>query len=124
MPGEVKRSVRVAERLREELGWLITRDVRDPRLEGVIVSRVEMPDDLRAARVYFRVLDVARKDDALEGLERAAGMMRRELTRRLKLRFAPELRFYYDVGQDKVNRIEELLAEVKAEQAERGPDEK
>ena len=47
VPSEVKRSVRVAERVRQELAWLITRDVRDPRVAGVTVARVEMPDDLR-----------------------------------------------------------------------------
>lgn len=115
MPGEVKRAVRVSERVREELGWLVTRDVRDPRLEGVIISRVEMPDDLRSARVYVRLLDATKKDEALHGLERAAGMLRSELVRRIKLRYAPTLRFYYDEGQEKATRIEELLAEVKAE---------
>jgi ribosome-binding factor A len=112
--GDVKRATRVAERVREELGWLVTRDARDPRLEGVIVSRVEMPDDLRSAKVYVRTLDPAKKDEALEGLERASGMLRRELTRRVQLRYAPTLRFYYDEALEKTTRIEELLAEVKA----------
>ena len=120
MPGEVKRATRVSERVREDLGWLLTTGARDPRLEGVIVSRVEMTDDLRSARIYFRLLDPSRKDEALEGLERASGMLRRELTRRVKLRYAPTLTFYYDEGQDKVARIEELLAEVKAEEKQRG----
>lgn len=115
MPGEVKRSVRVAERVREELSWLITRDARDPRLSGVVVARVEMTDDLKHARVYVRTLDGERRDDAIEGLERAAGMLRREVTKRVKLRYAPELRFYYDEGQDKIARIEQLLDEVKRE---------
>lgn len=119
MPGEVKRATRVSERVREDLGWLLTTGARDPRLEGVIVSRVEMTDDLRSARVYFRVLDVTKKDDALEGLERAAGMLRREVTRRVKLRYAPSLTFFYDEGLDKVARIEELLAEVKADEKKR-----
>ncbi len=122
MPGEVKRATRVSERVREDLGWLLARDVRDPRIEGVIVSRVEMTDDLRSARVYFRLLDASRKDEALVGLERAAGMLRREVTRRIKLRYAPTFQFFYDEGQDKVARIEELLAEVKAEERGRQGD--
>ena len=119
MPAEVKRSVRVAARLREELANLIAQDARDPRLAGVLVSRVEMPDDLRLARVYVRMLeggdDPARRKEAMTGLARASGMLRREVGNRVGLRYAPELRFYYDAGQERVDRIEQLLEEVKRE---------
>jgi ribosome-binding factor A len=119
---EVKRAVRVAGRVREELAWLLTRDVRDPRLAGVTVARVEMPDDLRSARVYVRLLDdsEAKRTAALAGLARATGMLRREVTKRVGLRYAPELSFRYDDGQDKTTRIEELLAEVEAERKGKG----
>jgi ribosome-binding factor A len=115
---EVKRSVRVAARVQEELASLIAREARDPRLAGVVVSRVEMPDDLRSARVYVRLLEggEARRDEALAGLARASGMLRREVTGRVGLKFAPDLRFYYDSAQEKVARIEELLEEVRREE--------
>ena len=113
MPAEVKRSVRVAARIKEELAQLLVTEVRDPRIVGVLVSRVEMPDDLRGARVYFRMLeggdDKGRREEALTGLGRASGMLRREIANRLGLKFAPDFRFYYDVQQDKVDRIETLL---------------
>ena len=114
---DVKRSVRVAERVRDELAQLLSRRVRDPRAEGVIVSRVEMTDDLGLAKVYFRLLEPseARIKEAKTGLERAAALMRRELTRALKLRTAPELRFLYDEGLDHQNRVEEILAEIERE---------
>jgi ribosome-binding factor A len=112
---DVKRAVRVAERVREALALLLAKDARDPRLEGVIVSRVEMPDDLRSAKIYVRTLDPSKKDEALLGLERASGMLRSELTKRVQLRYAPTLRFYYDEALEKQSRIEELLAEVKAD---------
>lgn len=117
MPSEVKRSVRVAGRVREELAWLLTREVRDPRVSGVTIARVEMPDDLRMARVFVRLLDDSegKREEALRGLARAAGMLRQRVTRAVGLRYAPELTFRYDDGQDKVTRIEELLAEVEAD---------
>jgi len=119
MPAEVKRSVRVAARIKEELAQLLVTELRDPRIVGVLVSRVEMPDDLRGARVYFRMLeggdDKGRREEALTGLGRASGMLRREIANRLGLKFAPDFRFYYDVQQDKVDRIETLLEEVKRE---------
>ena len=123
MPGDVKRAVRVAERLREEIAVLLAREIRDPRLQGVIVSRVEMPDDLKSARVYVRQLEGAvadaRKKEMLDGLARAANVIRREVGTRLSLRYAPELRFYFDEGEERRARIEELLFEVKREEATR-----
>ena len=123
MPEDVKRSQRVAGRLREELAWMIERDVRDPRVRGVIVSRVEMPDDLRLARVFVRFLegggDEERRKEALTGLARAAGMLRRTAASRMGLRYAPELKFAYDEAQDDRDRIEELLHEVKTEAKQR-----
>jgi ribosome-binding factor A len=117
----VKRAVRVAERVREELAALVSREVRDPRVQGVMIARVEMSDDLRSARVFVRLVEGgAKRDEALEGLGRASGMLRREVTRRLALRWAPELGFLYDDGQEKATRIEELLAEVEAERKGRG----
>jgi ribosome-binding factor A len=76
-----------------------------------------MSDDLRSVRVYVRFLagkaDEARTKEVLTGLSRAASMLRREITQRVGLRFAPEMRFYYDAAQEKVDRIEELLEEVR-----------
>ncbi|HTJ85139.1 MAG TPA: 30S ribosome-binding factor RbfA [Polyangiaceae bacterium] len=113
---EVKRAVRVAERVRDEIARLLGRKINDPRVAGVIVSRVEMTDDLRMARVFYRLLEAdvpeRRLKEAQTGLERAAGLFRRELTHALKLRSAPELRFSYDSGMDHQNRVEELLAEI------------
>jgi ribosome-binding factor A len=102
MAGEVKRASRVAEGIREELSMLLTTRVRDPRLAGVLVSRVELSDDLRSARVFFRLLegaDEARVKEAQTGLARSA----------------PELRFMYDAGQEARDRIASLLEEVKRE---------
>jgi len=117
---EVKRSSRVAERIREELAWMLTREVRDPGAAGTIVSRVEMTDDLKTARVYVRRLEGPTLEgkgaaETLAALKRANPMLRRQVTTRVGLRFAPELRFFYDERLDAVTRIEELLEEVKRE---------
>jgi ribosome-binding factor A len=110
---EVKRASRVAERIREEMANLFTHELRDPGAAGAIVSRVEVTDDLKIARVYVRTLEGKGQDDVLAALKRASSMLRKQVTSRLALRFAPELRFFYDDRQDVVNRIEELLEEVK-----------
>jgi len=120
MPGEVKRATRVGERLREELASLVAHELGDPRVQGVIVARVKLSDDLRHARVYFRMLeggdDAERVKAAKLGLERASGVLRREVTDRAGLRYAPELKFHYDEGQEAGDRIEALLEEVRQEQ--------
>jgi ribosome-binding factor A len=124
MPNEVKRSVRVSARLAKELAWMLARDVKDPRVALVAITRVVMTDDLRSARIFIRLIkdgDVPdRRNEALEGLARASGLLRREVSRRAGLRCAPELRFHYDEGQDERTRIEVLLEEVKAEERARG----
>jgi ribosome-binding factor A len=116
----VKRATRVAGRVREELASLLSQRVRDPRAAGVTITRVEMPDDLRRARVFFRLLeggdDEARRDEATKGLGRAAGMLRAEVTKKVGLRYAPELVFEYDAGQEARDRMDRLFEEIRAEQ--------
>ncbi len=114
---EIKRAVRVAARVQEELARMLTRDVKDPRARGVVISRVLMTDDLRHVKVYVRLLedDVDKREEALLGLSRATAMLRSGITRGAKLRYAPSIRFIYDAGQDDMLRIEQLLYEVKTE---------
>lgn len=115
-----ERPVRVAVQLRQEVSRLLLRDLADPRLEGVVVSNAWISADLQLAKIFVRIATVAegaafesRKKEALVALERASGRVRKAVTSRLGLRVAPELRFLYDEGQDKRDRIEQLLDEVK-----------
>ena len=113
----VKRATRVAERLRQELSTVL-RAMRDPRIEGALISRVELTDDLQSARVLVRCgptvgeEEQARKMALLKALTAASGRLRRDVGHALDLRYAPTLRFYYDDGVDASQRIEELLREV------------
>ena len=124
MANDVKRSVRLSARVAREIAWALGRDVRDPRVVDVTVTRVEMPDDLRTARVYIRMLsggeDADRRKAAIVGLGRAAGMLRKTIAGRLGLRVTPELAFFYDEGVDDLTRIEMLLEEVKVDDRRRG----
>lgn len=119
---EASRPVRVAVQLRQEVASLIGRDFADPRLEGLVVSNAWISNDLRLAKVYFRIATTAegaelelRKKDAAKSLQGASGRLRKAVTARLALRVAPELQFVYDEGQDARSRIEQLLDEVKRE---------
>jgi ribosome-binding factor A len=111
-----KRAVRVAERVREEIAKALVRDVGDPRVALAVVIRVDMPDDLSLATVKVRLAsggdDVAAQKRLLAGLTAAAGFLRKLVGQNVGLRRAPELRFFYDEGQDASTRVEELLAEI------------
>jgi ribosome-binding factor A len=122
--GEARlRARRVEGGVREELSSLMAQDLKDPRAAGAVVTRVEMAPDLRSARVHVRLLaggdDEARRREVVGALGRASGMLRRELTQRLGLRYAPELRFFYDEGMDAASNVERLLAEIAAEKKPR-----
>ena len=116
MSGTVKRATRVAERLREDLANLL-RGLRDPRLDGVLVSRVEITDDLQSAKVFVRhefgAEDEPMRRNILKGMQAASGRLRRDVGRTMGLRVVPALRFFYDEGPDAQRRIEELLREIK-----------
>jgi ribosome-binding factor A len=125
IPGStVKRSVRVAERVREEIARALVRDLGDPRLSNAVITRVEMPDDLQLARVLVRLAvgndDAAARKRLLAGLAAASGLLRKRVGKNVGLRRAPELRFQYDDGQDASARVEELLREIQGDAAKSG----
>ncbi|MFQ5600795.1 MAG: 30S ribosome-binding factor RbfA [Candidatus Krumholzibacteriia bacterium] len=98
--------------LHETLAELLARRVRDPRVEGVTLTGVEVSQDLAVAKVYFSLLgDEERRRVTQRGLENVAGFLRREIGRRLRLRTTPQLRFRFDQSLERGQRIEELLRE-------------
>lgn len=119
---EKKRSSRVAEAMRNELAILLLNKVRDPRLQGVSISRVEVPDDLSSARIFFTVLGNQKEiKEAGNGLEAAKGFMRSHIAKTLNLRFTPALQFRYDNVVEKVAELEEIFQEI-ANERESGKD--
>jgi ribosome-binding factor A len=103
---------RLAEEIREEVATLIGRGLKDPRIGFVTVTRVGLSPDLRTAHVNVGVLgDEAQRAKTLAGLKQAAGFLRRELGRRIRMRHTPELVFHYDEGLDATDRVARLLAE-------------
>ncbi len=102
---------RLNELFRRELSRLILTEVKDPRVAGVSVTAVRTAGDLSFATVYVRADPPSQ--GALEGLERAAGFMRRALGRELHLRKIPEFRFVLDDTPEHASRIEALLRELR-----------
>ena len=118
----VSRSDRVADQLRGELALLLSREVHDPGIGFVTLTRVQLSADLQSARVYYTSLgDEAGRKNTARALGRAIPFLRRQIGSRLRLKRVPEITFIYDdsiAGQD---RIEQLLNEINAHKPE--PDE-
>ncbi len=108
-----RRQRQVAELLHEEIGTLILRKARDPRLKTVTVTGVEVSPDLENAWVYVSVLGTKEQaQEALAGLRSAAGFLRRELAGALSLRIVPHLMFRLDDSLERGMRIDQLLDSI------------
>jgi ribosome-binding factor A len=119
-----RRPERLAEEMREEIARMIVTEVKDPRLGFVTVTRVEVAHDLRYARVHVGVLGgEAEREKRLTALRSAAGFIRRELGRRLRIHHSPEVDFRYDKGIDATDRVARLLAEEAAREKPAGEGE-
>jgi ribosome-binding factor A len=108
-----KRTARLNEQLKREISEILRREVRDPRVGEVTVTRVDVTADLWAARVYVQLSgSEAERLESMVGLEAASPFVRRALGTRLHVRRVPELSFREDRALDHAARIEELLKEV------------
>jgi ribosome-binding factor A len=110
-----RRSQRLAGEIRDEIARMVASDLKDPRLGFVTVTRVDLTQDLRYARVYVGVLGEDAKGESLAILRKASGYVKREIGRRLRVRFAPEIDFRYDRGLEATDRVARVLAEEEAQ---------
>lgn len=107
------RANRVGEQMKKELSDIIGRKLKDPRIGFVTVTGVEVTGDLQQAKVFITVLgDERKREDTLNGLEKAKGFIRSEVGHRIRLRKTPELFFEIDESIDYGNKIETLLKEI------------
>lgn len=107
-----KRSQRLSILLREEVADIVMRRVKDPRLGFVTVTDVEMSEDLKTAWIYVSVYE-GDKDLTMEVLNSAKGLIRSEISRRIKVKFIPAIEFRIDKSIEQGDRIDRLLKEIK-----------
>ncbi len=110
--GSSQRQLRVSENLRHELSQIFTRvDIRDDDLKGVIitVSEIRTSPDMRNATVFVMPLGGERADEIVNALERNKKFLRGELSRKVHLKYMPELHFKLDESFDNSGRITEVL---------------
>jgi ribosome-binding factor A len=109
------RSARIADQIQRELAELIRTELRDPRVGMVTLTGVELSRDQSHAKVFFTVLGAdPGGEQALEGLQRAAGFLRSELAHRLTTRKVPDLHFAYDTSVERGVRLSKLIDEANA----------
>jgi len=105
--------VRVAAMVRQEIGRLLAKGIKDPRIGFVSVMDVRMSPDLRCANIYVSLLGTeSEQKSSLIGLRNAAGWLRGVVGRNLRLRYAPELRFFPDETLDRVYHLEKIFQEL------------
>ncbi len=108
------RAQRIAEQMKKEIASIIKSEIKDPRLGFVTVTSVELSNDLRHSKVYISVYgNDAKKEDSLNILKKATGFVRKELSRRIKLRYTPEIVFKIDNSIEHGVKIAKLLSKVK-----------
>jgi len=110
MPREFSRNQRLGNQVLRTLAELLQFDVKDPRVQGVALTAVDLSRDLSVARVHFSLMDPeADVAGALQGLERATGFLRGKLGKAIKVRHVPELRFMHDDSAAESQRLSDLI---------------
>lgn len=108
-----RRVLKAAEAIREVVSMAILTDLRDPRIQGVTVTFVEVSPDMRIARVHVSVMgDEAAQKLCLQGLQSSAGFLQQKISKRIDTRYTPVIRFELDMGVKKSIAIAKMLGDV------------
>lgn len=119
-----KRINRISEEIRKVVSELITREIKDPRVNPMTsVTKVQVTNDLSYANIYVSVLgDKEVKEDTLKGLKSAKGFIRKEIGNRIDLRHAPEPVFHLDESIEHSLYISKLIEKVNREDGDKKGD--
>jgi ribosome-binding factor A len=114
---EGKRSEKVADLIQKEISEMLVKTIKDPRIGFVTITRVAVPEDYRSAKVYFSVAGtVEERQRSIEGLNSAKGYVRKELGRRIRLRYTPEIIFKFDPSIEYAIHIGEVIRHLKKDE--------
>ena len=108
------RPQKLGDLIQRELSQLVQQELRDPRVGMITITSVDVSPDLSHAKVFFTLLDKQQLADARQGLKRAAGFLRSQLARRIKLYTTPELRFEYDASVERGDHLSRLIDSVRS----------
>ena len=116
-----QRLTRINEEMRREISEVIRTEIKDPAVQDVMISvvAVDTTNDLKTAKVYISVLQDNKKQEALAGLQKAQGFIRKEIARRINLRNTPELLFRLDESIERGIEMSKLISDVMAKDSVR-----
>jgi len=106
------RPQKLGDQIQRELADLLARELRDPRVGMITITSVDVSPDISHAKVFFTMLEKDKLEDTLHGLRRAAGFLRSQLAKRIKLYTTPELRFEYDESVERGDHLSRLIDSV------------
>lgn len=113
---EGKRSEKVADLIQKEVSQMLVKTVKDPRIGFVTITKVMVTEDYRLAKVYFSVAGSSEeRESSMKGLNSAKGYIRKELGRRINLRYTPEIMFKFDASIEYAIHIGEVLQYLQKE---------
>ena len=111
-----RRTLKAAEAIREVVAMSLLTDLKDPRVEGATITRVEVSGDMRQAKVYFMTREGEVKERLIaQGLKSAAGFLQQKVARRIESRYIPTLDFEVDEGMKNLMAVTQILADQKRE---------
>lgn len=112
------RTDRIADRIQRELSLLFLQEISDPRLEDVVITSVEVDRELAYADIYISAVDGSeRKSEIMKALNRASGFIRSQLVLSIShLRSFPQVRFHWDPTPERVERLDQIFAELDEEE--------
>ena len=107
---------KLQELIKQEVSKMLLYDIKDPRIGFVTVTDVEMTGDLREAKIFVSIMGNDEQiKDTMEGLQSALGFVRREIGKRIRLRFTPEISFAPDKSLDYSEHIQKILLQIEKE---------
>jgi ribosome-binding factor A len=117
-----RRLLKAAEAIREVVSMAILTEIRDPRVENVTVTGVEVAPDMRSAKVLVSVMaEEGRQHLCLKGLQNSSGFLQSQLAKRIDSRYTPRLTFELDQGVKKSLEVNKILQDLAREREQRPP---
>jgi ribosome-binding factor A len=108
-----RRVLKAAQAIREVVSMAIITDLKDPRIDGVTVTFVEVATDMRNAKVHVSVMgDETKQNLCLRGLQNSAGYLQQKIGKRIDTRYTPRLQFAIDKGLQHAMTVTRILEEV------------
>ena len=108
-----RRTLRVADLIKKELGWLIEKYLKDVNPGLITITNVKLSSDLRSAKIYYSVFsESGSRENAESALKKATPFLRNQLARNINLKYTPKIHFFYDDSLDYYNHIDHLIKKI------------